>query len=65
VLGMHLASFSYGGAPLFGQIEPEPVAVMGNLVGFVMRGDEGMHFGGAGRADLWKYVAEDLSLVGS
>ncbi|KAK9916089.1 hypothetical protein WJX75_008464 [Coccomyxa subellipsoidea] len=63
VLSLHLASYSYNGAPLFGQIEPEPVAVMGNLVGFVMRGDEDMQFGGPDRQDLWTYVAEDLSLA--
>ena len=62
-LGMHLASYSYNGAPLFGQIEPEPVAVTGNLLGFVMRGDEEMSFGGADLPNLWETVAQDLWMV--
>ena len=62
-LSMHLASYSYNGAPLFGQIEPEPVAVTGNLLGFVMRGDEDMSFGGADLPNLWETVAQDLWMV--
>lgn len=65
LLSMHLTAFSFNGAPLFGQIEPTPVAVTGNLVGFVMRGDDSMRFGAANLEDLWTNVAEDLAVVRS